>query len=53
MAASNEMAAAVDKTFRVLTSAVEACTIADDVAGGERWMAALHVGPHCRLCRVF
>ena len=41
--AANTEAAAVDKTFRVLTSAVEACAIADDVAGGERWMAALQV----------
>ena len=48
MAASSE-SAAVDKTFRVLTSAVEACTIADDVAGAERWMAALHVGRRCHF----
>lgn len=49
------MAAPADaKTFRVLTSAVEACTIADDVAGAERWMAALEVRilPQCSLVCV-
>ena len=32
-----------EKAFRVLTSAVETCAQADDVAGAERWLVALQV----------
>lgn len=35
--------AATSKTYRILTTAVDACTTADDVAGAERWMTALQV----------
>ena len=31
------------KTFRILTSAVDTCAQADDVLGAERWMDALQV----------